>query len=53
MVAVVILSMMAFTLDAVFSQEGSHFVMLGVLLGGIIFAFAGVSAGRWMLVVQR
>lgn len=48
MVAVVILSMMAFTLDAVFSQEGSHFVMLGVLLGGIIFAFAGVSSGRWM-----
>ncbi len=48
MVAVVILSMMAFTLDAVFSQEGAHFVMLGVLLGGIIFAFAGVSAGRWM-----
>lgn len=48
MVAIVILSMMAFTLDAVFSQEGSHFVMLGVLLGGIIFAFAGVSAGRWM-----
>ena len=48
MVAVVILSMMAFTLDAVFSQEGSHFVMLGVLLGGIILAFAGVSTGRWM-----
>jgi hypothetical protein len=48
MVAVVILSMMAFTLDAVFSQEGSHFVMLGVLLGGIILAFAGVSSGRWM-----
>lgn len=48
MVAVVILSMMAFTLDAVFSQEGSHFVMLGVLIGGIAFAFAGVSTGRWL-----
>ena len=48
MVAVVILSMMAFTLDAVFSQEGSHFVMLGVLIGGIVFAFAGVSTGRWL-----
>ncbi len=48
MVAIVILSMMAFTLDAVFSQEGSHFVMLGVLIGGIVFAFAGVSTGRWL-----
>ena len=48
MVAIVILSMMAFTLDAVFSQEGAHFVMLGVLIGGIVFAFAGVSTGRWL-----
>ena len=48
MVGIVILSMMAFTLDAVFSQEGSHYVMLGLLMGGIIFAFAGVGKGRWL-----
>ena len=48
MVGIVILSMMAFTLDAVFSEEGSHYVMLGLLMGGIIFAFVGVSRGRWL-----
>jgi hypothetical protein len=48
MVGVVILAMMAFTLDAVFSQEGSHYVMLGLLMGGIIFAFVGISRGRWI-----
>jgi hypothetical protein len=48
MVVIVILAMLAFTLDAVFSQQGAQFVMLGVLLGGMIFAFAGISAGRWI-----
>ncbi len=48
MVGIVILSMMAFTLDAVFSQQGSHYVILGLLMGGIIFAFVGVGRGRWL-----
>ena len=48
MVGIVILSMMAFTLDAVFSQEGTHFVMLGLMMGGILFAFAGIGRGRWI-----
>jgi hypothetical protein len=48
MVAIVILAMLAFTLDTVFSQQGAQFVMLGVLLGGMIFGFAGISTGRWM-----
>ena len=48
MVGIVILSMMAFTLDTVFSQRDSQFVMLGLMLGGIIFAFAGIGRGRWI-----
>ncbi len=48
MVGIVILSMMAFTLDTVFAQRDSQFVMLGLMLGGIIFAFAGIGRGRWI-----
>ena len=48
MVGIVILSMMAFTLDTVFAQRDSQFVILGLMLGGIIFAFAGIGRGRWI-----
>ena len=48
MVGVVILSMIAFTIGDMFSGEGQHYVLLGLMMGGIIFAFAGVSRGRWV-----
>ena len=48
MVAVVILSMLAFTLDALFSERGTHFVLLGLLMGAMIFSFFGISRGQWV-----
>ena len=48
MVAVVILSMLAFTLDTVFSDRGTHFVLLGLLIGALIFSFFGISRGQWI-----
>jgi hypothetical protein len=48
MVAVVILSMLAFTLDTVFSDRGTHFVLLGLLMGAMIFSFFGISRGHWV-----
>jgi len=48
MVAVVILSMLAFTLDTVFSDRGTHFVLLGLLVGALVFSFFGISRGQWM-----
>ena len=48
MVAVVILSMLAFTLDTVFSDRGTHFVLLGLLVGSMIFSFFGISRGQWI-----
>ncbi len=48
MVATVILSMIAFTLSDMISSQGSQFVLLGLVTGGIVFAFAGVTTGRWL-----
>lgn len=48
MVGVVILSMVAFTISDVFSDRQSQFVMLGIMLGGIIFAFTGIPRGKWI-----
>ncbi len=48
MVGIVILSMVAFTISDMMTQASSHFVTLGVLLGGGIFAFLGISQGRWV-----
>ena len=48
MVAVVILSMLAFTLDTVFSDRGTHFVLLGLLVGAMVFSFFGISRGQWI-----
>ncbi len=48
MVALVILAMLAFTLDQVFYSRENQFVLLGVLLGGGIFAMAGIGSGQWL-----
>ncbi|MDA1231261.1 MAG: hypothetical protein O2856_10850, partial [Planctomycetota bacterium] len=48
MVAVVILSMLAFTLDTLFSDRGTHFVLLGLLVGAMVFSFFGISRGQWV-----
>jgi len=48
MVGVVILSMIAFTIGDMFSGQGQHYVLLGLMMGGIIFGFAGVGRGRWV-----
>jgi hypothetical protein len=47
MVAIVILSMVAFTISDMMTQDINHFVTLGVLLGGAVMAFVGISRGRW------
>ncbi|MFM7059487.1 MAG: hypothetical protein ACKO2P_21445 [Planctomycetota bacterium] len=47
MVAIVILSMVAFTISDMMTQDVNHFVTLGVLLGGAVMAFLGISRGRW------
>lgn len=48
MVAIVILSMVAFTISDMMTQDVNHFVTLGVLLGGAVMAFLGISRGRWL-----
>jgi len=48
MVSIVILSMVAFTISDMMSNQANHFVMLGVLLGGIILGFSGIRQGRWL-----
>lgn len=49
MVGVVILSMIAFTISDMMTSRGQQqFVLLGLMLGGIVFAFLGVSRGRWV-----
>lgn len=48
MVGIVILSMVAFTISDMMTQTSSHYVTLGILLGGGIFAFLGISQGRWI-----
>ena len=48
MVSIVILSMVAFTISDMMTQQTNHFVTLGALLGGIVLAFAGISRGRWI-----
>ena len=48
MVSIVILSMVAFTISDMMTQQTNHFITLGVLLGGIVMAFAGITRGRWI-----
>ncbi|MCA9038314.1 MAG: hypothetical protein KDA91_24480, partial [Planctomycetaceae bacterium] len=48
MVALVILAMMAFTLDSVFASRDSQFTMLGVMLGAAICGIAGIGQGKWI-----
>ncbi len=49
MAAIVILSMVAFTMSDLFtSQQGTNFLMLGVMIGGIVCAFSGLTNGRWL-----
>ena len=48
MVVMVILSMLLFTLDALFTQQGANFWLLGLLLGGAVFGVAGVGSGKWL-----
>ena len=47
MVAIVILSMVAFTISDMMTQDVNHFITLGVLLGGAVMAFIGISRGKW------
>ena len=46
LVAVVIISMMAFPLDLLFSDRGLHFLLLGLLLGAMLLSFFGISSGQ-------
>jgi len=48
MVVLVILAMLVFTLDALFTQSGANFWLLGLLLGGAVFGVAGVGSGQWL-----
>ncbi|MCH2201136.1 MAG: hypothetical protein MK102_04145 [Fuerstiella sp.] len=48
MVVLVILAMLVFTLDALFTQAGANFWLLGLLLGGLVFGIAGMTTGRWL-----
>ena len=48
MIVLVILSMLLFTLDGLFSDEGQNLWLLGLLLGGTVFGIAGVGQGRWL-----
>lgn len=48
MIVMVILSMMLFTMDGLFSDPGKNLWLLGMLLGGTVFAIAGISQGRWL-----
>ncbi len=48
MVVLIILAMLAFTLGDLFTQRGTNFWLLGMLLGGAVFAIAGIGSGRWL-----
>ncbi len=48
MAVLIILAMLVFTLDALFTASGTNFWLLGLLLGGIIFGIAGISSGQWL-----
>ena len=48
MIVLVILAMLAFTLNDLFTQEGIQLWLLGLLLGGAVFGVAGIGSGRWL-----
>ena len=48
MIVLVILAMLAFTLNDLFTQEGTQLWLLGLLLGGAVFGVAGIGSGRWL-----
>ncbi|MDG1897118.1 MAG: hypothetical protein P8J37_19660 [Fuerstiella sp.] len=48
MIVMVILSMLLFTLDSLFSDTSANLWLLGLLAGGAIFGIAGVGQGRWL-----
>ena len=48
MIVMVILSMLLFTLDSLFSDTAANLWLLGLLVGGGVFAIAGAGQGRWL-----
>ena len=48
MIVMVILSMLLFTMDGLFSDPGQNLWLLGLLLGGAVFGVAGISQGKWL-----
>jgi hypothetical protein len=48
MIVMVILSMLLFTLDSLFSDTSANLWLLGLLAGGVVFGIAGVGQGRWL-----
>ncbi len=48
MVVLVILAMLVFTLDALFTGQGANFWLLGLLVGGTVCGVAGIGSGRWL-----
>ncbi|MBL8819790.1 MAG: hypothetical protein JNL58_27440 [Planctomyces sp.] len=48
MVALVVMAMLVFTLDSLFSSQEPQFPVLGLVVGGAIFAIAGIGKGKWM-----
>ncbi|MCA9051027.1 MAG: hypothetical protein KDA89_19965, partial [Planctomycetaceae bacterium] len=48
MIVLVILSMLIFTLDSLFSDDTLNLWLLGLLIGGAAFGVAGIGQGRWL-----
>lgn len=48
MVVMVILSMMLFTMDSIFSDTSMNLWLLGMLIGSAAFGIAGIGSGRWI-----
>ena len=48
MVILVILSMLVFTLDSLFSSDSQQLWLLGLLAGGAIFGISGIKQGKWL-----
>lgn len=48
MIVMVILSMLLFTLTDLFSDPSRNLWLLGLLVGGAVFAVAGLGQGRWL-----
>lgn len=48
MVVMVILSMMLFTMDSIFSDTSANLWLLGMLIGAAAFGIAGIGSGRWV-----